>query len=211
MVSRHLGINMTFDEILKEDLLNEARKSTKPSGDDTFELTDLGKKYANPNNSKPKRLKADDRVELTPEAKKKLRKHKDPNWKDNDPEFLPGRERLVSAVSNRCGSNPSAVRRYITKMFYKWFDKDPEADWIARAEERAKELGFDPRHYRTSRSQPMPRGKSAGVGEKERAGRSYFFVTLMNRFSEHFLKGKEKRAKYKLSKGQKAKKLKKDK
>lgn len=155
---------MTINEILKEELVLEKRK-----------------------------ISPDDRFELSKEAKAKRRKHKDLDWKDNNPNFLPGRERLVSAVCNMTGESPRVVRAYITKKFEQWFKREPEAEWIHELEEKAKKMdpqSFNPRDYRKSLTTPQPRGASAGADAKEHKGRAYFFVGLMNGFANHF-KGKD--------------------
>lgn len=175
---------MTLEELLneeKESILSEAGR-----------ISTLNKRRKKKEGNGKRKVGPDNAFELSKEAKSKLRKHKDINWKDGDPNWLPGRERLVSAVCNMSGASPSAVRSYITKKFEQWFTHDPEADWIADLEKKARAMDhqkFNPRDYRKSLSTPMPRGASAGKEPGEHKGRAYFFVGLMNGFANHF-KGK---------------------
>jgi hypothetical protein len=162
---------MTLNELLNEEaekLLTERAKHRAPS-----------KKLANYDTDKY----------LSKNEKKKMSKAR------KSQEILPGRERLITAVCNKCGASRGAVATYVNRKFDEWFNKDPKAEWIAKLEKKAREMetqSFNPRDYRKSLTTPMPRGASAGKSSIEHNGRAYFFVGLMNGFANHFKKGLNK-------------------
>ena len=117
-------------------------------------------------------------------AKKKEKKNRE--FEKRNPKELPGRERLISAVANMSGASRSAVASYVYKMYKAWDTGAPEAAWIKAIDKKARALGFNPNNYN---DHPQTRGKSAGVsnpGQREYAGRAYFFSALMNGFAKHF-------------------------
>lgn len=140
-------------------------------------------------------------VDLSPEIKRKLRKHKHLDWQDDGGnKFKPGRERTVAAVRNLCRKrgrtvSTGAVRDYIYKKFQQWESRDEEAKWILRLEETAKnKFGYDPRKYAHAK-----KGDSVGLGgpgDPEYKGRAYFFTCLINGFAQHFINNKNE-SKYK--------------
>lgn len=170
---------MTFDELLKEELLLIEKK-----------ISTLNKRKQR---QQEREDNADKEVELSPEMKRKLRKHKHPDWEDDGgKKFKPGRERTVAAVRNLCAAKGKSVstgevRDYIYKKFLQWESKDKEAKWILNLEKISNEkFGYNPRKYAHAK-----KGDTVGLGgpgDPEYKGRAYFFTGLINGFAHHFLK-----------------------
>jgi hypothetical protein len=176
---------MTFEQLLKEEeeIIFEKR------------ISNLNKKRKR--NQERENDAADEKVELSPEMKRKLRAHKHPDWQDDGGvKFKPGRERTVAAVRNLCAKKGKTIstkqaRDYIYEKFVEWDNREKGAKWIMNLENYAKKnLGYDPRKYAH-----IKKGDTVGLGgpgDPEYEGRAYFFTALINGFANHFLKQKPK-------------------
>lgn len=108
---------------------------------------------------------------------KNYNKHKN-YWKEDDPTFKAGRERIVSAVVNRLASDEyggiyidrSTVRKYLIDQFNKWSNEDTKTPSMIKIENKAAEEGYI----------------FGSKTESSQKGRAYMYSCILNNTCSHF-------------------------